>query len=182
MKRTGDLRKFYYYSFPTKATLVTVRDENKKTNVITIAWHCTISKNPPLYGISVAPQRYSHELIANSKEFVINFMEYSLVEKVQLCGTHTGKNTDKIDKANLTLVDSKKISTKAIKESYACFECRLFDKINLGDHTFFVGEVLNAEIDKKGFSKGILDMDKINPCYYLGDKVYTDFSGEKRKF
>lgn len=181
MKKTGDLRKFYYYSFPTNAALVTVKD-SKKTNIITIAWHCTISKNPPLYGISVAPSRHSHSLLEESKEFVINFMPYSLVEKVQFCGTHSGKNTDKADKTDLSLINSEKISTSSIKESYACLECKLFDKLKLGDHSFFVGEVVNTTVEEEYFKGKILDIDKIKPCYYLGDKVYTNFNLEKKKF
>ncbi len=181
MKKTGDLKKFYYYSFPTQAALVTVKDK-EKTNIITVAWHCTISKNPPLYGISIAPQRHSHKLIVENKEFVINFMPYSQVENIQFCGTHSGRNTDKAKETNLNLIDSEKVSTKAIKESFAYFECRFFNKINLGDHTFFVGEVLNAVIEKEKFPKGILDMEKVEPCYYLGDKVYTNFSSEKKKY
>ena len=109
MKKTADLRKFYYYSFPTNAALVTVKDKDK-TNIITIAWHCTISKKPPLYGISVAPQRHSHRLIEDSKEFVVNFMPYNLVEKVQFCGTHSGRKTNKIEKTGLNLFNSEKIS------------------------------------------------------------------------
>lgn len=181
MKKTGDLRKFYYYSFPTQAALVTVKDK-EKTNIITVAWHCTISKKPPLYGISIAPQRYSHKLIEESKEFVINFMPYEMVEEIQFCGTNSGRNIDKIDNISLNLIDSEKVSTKTIKESFSCFECKLFNKITLGDHTFFVGNILNAKIEKEVFSEGILDLDKMKPCYYLGDKVYTNFNLQKKKF
>ena len=42
------LNKFYYYAFPMQAVLVTCNDEKGNTNVITIAWHTPISKNPPL--------------------------------------------------------------------------------------------------------------------------------------
>ena len=65
---SNQLAKFYYYSFPMQAVLVTCRDENEKTNVLTIAWHTPISRNPPLYGISVAPGRYSHELIKTTED------------------------------------------------------------------------------------------------------------------
>ena len=178
MKKSIDLKKFYHTSFPTEAALLTVKDKDK-TNVITVAWHCTISKKPPLFGVSVAPQRHSHKLINESKEFVINFMNYDFVEKIHFCGTNSGRNTDKISKIGLNLVNSKKISTKAIKESYACLECKLFDKIKLGDHTFFVGEIVNALIDNESFSNEILDTDKMKPCYYIGDKIYTNFNSKK---
>ena len=80
-----------------------------KTNIITLAWHTPISRKPPLYGISIAPKRYSHALIEKSKEFVINFIPYSLVEAAQFCGTHSGRSTDKLCKTGLTLAPSKKL-------------------------------------------------------------------------
>ena len=173
MKVDGNIKKFYHYSFPTQAALVTCNDSDNKTNVITIAWHTTISKNPPLYGISVAPGRYSHDLIKKSKEFVINFAPYNLAEKINFCGTHSGRKTDKISETNLTLIPSKKIKTPAIKECFTHLECKLFDACSLGDHTLFVGEVLNVLLDDGAFVNDLIDNKKIQPCYYIGDCVYT---------
>jgi len=182
MKKTGDMKKFYHYSFPMQAALLTVQTENKNTNVITVAWHTTISKKPPLYGVSIAPGRYSHGLIEESKEFVINFASYDIGDKIHFCGAHTGRNTDKIKETGFTLLDCNKINTKYIKECFAHLECKLYDKINLGDHTFFVGEIVNTIIDEEAFLNDILDTKKVKPCYYLGDSYYTTVSGEKKGF
>jgi len=182
MKKIGNMKKFYYYSFPMQAALLTVKTKNENTNVITVAWHTTISKKPPLYGVSIAPSRHSHKLIEESKEFVINFASYDIVDKIQFCGTHSGRNTDKIKETGFTLLDSKKVKTKYIKECFAHFECTLFDEIHLGDHTFFVGEIKNIIIDEEAFENNILDNKKVKPCYYLGDKYYTTISEEKKGF
>jgi len=181
MKVNGNMEKFYYYAFPMQAALVTCNDEKDKTNVITIAWHTTISKKPPLYGISIAPSRYSHDLIKKSKEFVINFAPYSLVEKVNFCGTHTGKKTDKIDETKLTLTPGGKIKTPLVEECFAHFECKLYDTLTLGDHTFFIGEVVNILADENAFVNGLLDNKKIKPTYYVGSNVYTTIDGNKKK-
>lgn len=182
MKKTGNIKKFYYYSFPMQAALVTVQNNSNKTNVITVAWHTTLSKKPPLYGISIAPSRHSHKLIEESKAFVINFASIDILDKVHFCGTHSGRNTDKIKETGLTLIDCKKINAKYIKECFAHLECKLYNKINIGDHTFFIGEVLNIFIDEQAFPTGILNNKKVKPCYYLGDKVYTTISEEKKGF
>jgi len=181
MKVNGNMDKFYYYAFPMQAALVTCNDEKGKTNVITIAWHTTISKKPPLYGISIAPSRYSHDLIKKSKEFVINFAPYNLVEKVNFCGTHTGKKTDKIDETKLTLIPGGKIKTPLVEECFAHFECKLYDTLTLGDHTFFIGEVVNILADENAFVNGLLDNKKIKPTYYVGSNVYTTIDGNKKK-
>ena len=182
MKISGNINKFYQYAFPMQAVLVTCNDDKGKTNVITIAWHTTISKKPPLYGISVAPSRYSHDIIKKSKEFTINFALYNLVEKVNFCGTHSGRNTDKIKETKLTLTSGQKIKTPLIEECFAHLECKLYDTLTLGDHTFFVGEVVNVLADENVFVNDLIDNKKINPPYYMGGNTYTTIDKTKKKF
>lgn len=182
MKVNGKMEKFYQYAFPMQAFLVTCDDENGRTNVITVAWHTTISKKPPLYGISIAPGRFSHDIIQKSKEFVINFAPYSLVEKVHFCGTHSGRNTDKIDETKLTLLPAEKTKNHIIKECFAHLECRLYDSFPLGDHTFFVGEVVNVLADEDAFENDLIDNKKINPPYYIGGNIYTKIDSVRKKF
>ena len=173
MKINGNMDKFYYYAFPMQAALVTCNDEKGKTNVITIAWHTPISKDPPLYGISLAPKRYSHGLIEKTKEFVVNFVPYKLVEKLHFCGTHSGRNTDKICETRLTLAASKKVEVPLIKECYAHLECKLAEILSVGDHTFFIGEVINIQADENAFKNGLLENEWVQPTYYIGGDTYT---------
>jgi len=182
MKKNMDIGKFYHYAFPMQAVLVTCVDAKGKTNPVTIAWHCPISKKPPLYAISVAPSRYSHNLIKKSKEFVINFVPYRYVEKVQFCGSHSGRNVDKIKESGFTVVESEKVKTKYIKECFAHMECKLFKSIVLGDHTFFVGRIVNILADDDAFTDDLLNNEKIKPCYYIGDCAYTTIKDTKEKF
>jgi flavin reductase (DIM6/NTAB) family NADH-FMN oxidoreductase RutF len=182
MKKTGNIKKFYQYAFPMQAAILTCIDKNGRTNPITVAWHTPISKNPPLYGVSIAPSRFSHKLIKDSKEFVINFAPFDIVEKINLCGIYSGRNIDKMQKTELTLIDAKKVKSKIIKQCFAHLECRLFKTINLGDHDFFVGEVINTIIDKNAFENDILDNKKIKPCYYLGGNIYTKINDVQKSF
>ncbi|MCX6667167.1 MAG: flavin reductase family protein [Euryarchaeota archaeon] len=181
MKINGDMDKFYQYAFPMQAVLVTCNDEKGKTNVITLAWHTTISRNPPLYGISVAPKRYSHELIEKTKEFVVNFAPYLLAEKVDFCGTHSGRNLNKLEQTKLTLMPAQKVKVPLIKECYAHLECKLAKTLSIGDHTLFVGEVVNILVDENAFVNDLLDNKKIQPTYYIGDNKYTAIDKKEKK-
>jgi len=182
MKINGNMQNFYYYSFPMQAVLVTCNNGNGKTNVITIAWHTPISKDPPLYGISVAPNRYSHDLIQKTKEFVINFAPYEIADIVNFCGKNSGRNTDKIMKMNLTLAPAQKLRTPIIKECFSHLECKLHDTLKLGDHTLFIGEVVNVMADKNAYKNDILDNEKIKPTYYVGGDIFTSISNIKGVF
>jgi flavin reductase (DIM6/NTAB) family NADH-FMN oxidoreductase RutF len=161
--------------------LVTCNDDAGKTNIITLAWHTPISRHPPLYGISIAPKRYSYALIKKSKEFVINFIPYSLAKAAQFCGTHSGQSTEKLYKTKLTLAPSKKLSTPIIKEGYAHLECKLVKSTRIGDHTFFIGEVIYISADTDAFKNELLRTDRIYPLYYIGENSYTTLDRIKRK-
>ncbi len=181
MKVKGNIEKYYHYAFPMQTILVTCNDPAGKTNIITLAWHTPISSHPPLYGISISPKRYSYKLIKKSKEFVINFIPYSLAKAADFCGTHTGKTTDKPCKTGLTLVSSRKLSTPLINEGYAHLECTLVKNVTLGDHSFFIGEVVAVSADKNAFTDELLRTDHIHPLYYIGENVYTTLDRAKRK-
>ena len=51
----------------------------KNPNVMTAAWTGIIASEPPMTYVSIRPERYSHEIISESKEFVINLTTLPLV-------------------------------------------------------------------------------------------------------
>jgi len=181
MKVKGSIEKYYHYAFPMQTVLVSCNDEKGNTNLITLAWHTPISRNPPLYGISVSPKRHSYSLIKKSKEFAINFMPYSEVEAAHFCGTHSGRNTDKLCRTGLTLIPSQALTAPLIKEGYAHLECELIKTTTLGDHTLFVGKVVAVSADENAFEKNLLRTDRVHPIYYIGQNQYTTLDRAKRK-
>jgi len=181
MKVKGSIEKYYQYAFPMQTVLVTCNDGKGNTNIITLAWHTPISRNPPLYGISISPKRHSYVLIKKSKEFVINFMPYSEVEAAEYCGTHSGRNTDKLCQTGLTLIPAQKLTTPLLKEGYAHLECELVKTHALGDHTLFVGKVVAVSADQNAFENDLLRTDRIHPIYYIGQNQYTTLDRAKRK-
>jgi flavin reductase (DIM6/NTAB) family NADH-FMN oxidoreductase RutF len=181
MKVEGNIEKYYHYAFPMQTVLVTCNDDTGKTNIITLAWHTPVSGKPPLYGISISPKRYSHALIEKNKEFVINFLPYSLVEAAQYCGTHSGRSIDKLSKTGLTLIPAKRTATPLIKEGYTHLECTLVKSLSIGDHTLFVGEVIAVSTDEDAFKNELLRTDQVQPLYYIGDNAYTTLDRTKRK-
>ena len=181
MKIEGAVEKYYHYAFPMQTVLVTCNDNQGKTNIITLAWHTPISRQPPLYGISVSPKRHSYGLIEHSKEFIVNFVPYSLVEEAQFCGTHSGRSIDKPCQTGLTLLPPNKLSTPRLKEAYAHLECTLAQNIPLGDHHLLVGNVVAVSADDDAFQDELLRTAHVHPLYYIGDNSYTTLDRAKRR-
>ena len=178
MKNNEHINKFYQYAFPMLTVIVTCTDKNQITNMITISWQTTLSKKPPLYGISIAPTRHSYKIISQQKAFVVNFLESKHLKDVHFCGTHSGRNTDKLANTKFTLIPGHKVTTAKIKEAYAHFECALFDSQPVGDHILLIGEVVHVSADSNKFQNELLDIQKIQPIYYRGGNSYTQIDKE----
>ncbi|MCM8783894.1 MAG: flavin reductase family protein [Candidatus Omnitrophica bacterium] len=150
-----------------------------KTNIVTLAWTTPVSHNPPLVAICIHQNHFSHGLIKESKEFVINVPDEGLIEKVHRCGTVSGREIDKFKEFGLTPLKAEKVAPPLIKECFAHLECRVVDIYSRGDHSIILGEVLCAQI-KEGLFKEVLDIEHIKTLHHLGANFYTTTDGVKK--
>ena len=77
--------------YPLPAVMVSVRDNEGKDNIITVAWAGTVCTNPPMVSISVRPERYSYHMIEESGVFVINLTTEALTYATDYCGVRSGQ-------------------------------------------------------------------------------------------
>lgn len=146
--------------------LVSSQHEDKRS-IITLAWQMPVSHNPMLLAIAVGKTRFSHGLISESREFVINVPTWDLLAKVKFCGTHSGKNVDKFTECGFTAVVSE-LKTPLIQECFGNIECRLRHEYDTGDHTIFVGEAVKAWVDEGIVKDGVVDIDRVKTIHHLG--------------
>ena len=129
-------------AFPV--VLVTVEE-----NIIAIGLVHIFSFTPLKIGIGMHPQRHSYGLLEKIKDFGVNIPTKELVEKVDLCGTLSGRDVDKFKESGLTKMKPKKIKSVLIKECPVNLECDKVQKITFsGSHDWFVGEVVAAHRDE----------------------------------
>ena len=165
--------------YPRVAIIVTAQAKGK-ANAMAVAWHSVISVNPPLYGVSIAPKRFTYELIADSKEFGVNFLPFEMAELVASVGGSSGREMDKFQKFNIALDKPVKTAVPILKNAYAAYECRLVDDKLYGDNRLLVGEIVAVHWLEEAFTpEGTLDSDKISPILYLGRDVYLTAARDK---
>jgi len=152
--------------------LVSCVGENGKPNIITLAWAMPTSINPPLVAISIAPKRHSHTLIQETKEFVVNIPTMKILKETLFCGRRTGKNYDKFRETGLTPSPAKKVKPSIIKECVAHLECKLHSQFAAGDHTIFVGEIVEAYANKEVFTNKY-DLEKAKMIFHLGGNDFA---------
>ena len=154
--------------YPKVAVIVTA-SAGGKDNAMTAAWHSSISIDPPLYGVSISPQRFTYQLITDSKEFGLNFIAWEKVSLAAWVGGISGREIDKFQLFNIEKEKPLKAKVPILKDAYAAYECKLVDSKTYGDHIWFVGEIVAVHFLEEAFSsEKILDLDKIKPLLYLG--------------
>ncbi|MDR9756141.1 MAG: flavin reductase family protein [Thermacetogeniaceae bacterium] len=132
---------------PMPVTLIGAKDGDQH-NITTAAWINQISWNPLQLMVSISPQRYIHDMIARTGEFMVTIMGEGDRATAFFCGTRSGRNTDKLKELNLPTEPGEVIAVPRIKDALANLECKLVKSIVSGNHTLFIGEVAAADYKK----------------------------------
>lgn len=114
-----------------------------KVNGMTAAWVSQVSLNPLLIMASIAPARYSHNLIKESGIFAINVLTIEQVELGKRFGFKSGRKIDKF--AGLDYLTAA-TGAPILPQAYAYLDLKLVHTFDAGDHSLFVGEVVEAKI------------------------------------
>lgn len=133
-------------------------------NIMACEWTHHISYNPALLAICVHPRHATFDNIKTTKEFGLGIASTEQTVLASIAGKESGKYFNKIkilEELGFQFFQAKKINTVLLKDTVVNFECKLLQEIPLGDHTMFVGEIVEAAFN----------MDK-NPLAYHQGKYW----------
>jgi len=122
-------------------------------NIITIGWTGIVNSEPPMTYISVRKSRYSHDIIEQTGEFVINLTSKDLAFACDWAGVKSGRDFDKFKELNLTAVPCEKLSCPMIGESPINLECKVIEKHKYPSHDMFVAEIVAVHINEELFDE-----------------------------
>jgi flavin reductase (DIM6/NTAB) family NADH-FMN oxidoreductase RutF len=167
-----DIGKFSQH-YPKVAAIVTASARGRD-DAMTAAWHSSISLKPPLYGVAVAPKRFTYQLITESREFGINFIPLHKASLAAAVGGTSGQQMDKFERFNIRKEKPLKTTAPILEDAYAAYECKLVDSKPYGDHIWIVGEIVAVHFLEEAFTPAaVLDPDKLKPLLYLGSDFYA---------
>jgi len=155
---------------PVPVVLVSCADpENpEKKNMITLAWAGTVNSEPPMVSISIRKERYSHDLIAASGEFVVNLVDEKMCRAVDFCGVRSGRDVDKAAETGLEYMHAETMEiAPAIAGAPVSLSCRVRQVLELGSHDMFIGEVTAVMVREDLLdSSGSLHLEKAKLVAY----------------
>ncbi len=151
---------------PAPPALVTSGD-GERSNVFTAAWTGIVCSEPPMTYVSIRGERFSHGIISETREFVINLPCEAIARATDLCGVRSGRDGDKFALAGLTRESSHLVAAPTIAECPVSLECRVREIIPLGSHDMFLADIVSVGVDPRFVDeKGALHMEKCGLLAY----------------
>ncbi|MGG3468429.1 flavin reductase family protein [Neobacillus pocheonensis] len=151
---------------PRPIAFVTTRSKDGVLNGAPFSYFNIVSSNPPMISLSVqraqGRQKDTARNILESKEFVVHIVDEQNVEKINKTAASLPPDQSEIDLAQLTPVDSLKISVPGVKEAKIRMECSLEHSLELGGIDspgcdFIIGKVVQFHIQNDLYEKGRID-------------------------
>jgi flavin reductase (DIM6/NTAB) family NADH-FMN oxidoreductase RutF len=137
--------------------------EKDHFNTMTAAWGgLGFLWKKPMATIFIRPQRYTYEFTEKYAQFTLSFFDSEYLSALQLCGTKSGRDIDKVKEAGLTPIISD-LGNIYFEEARMVIECEkvYYDDINPGHfidmsieknypsrdyHRMYIGFIINCLI------------------------------------
>lgn len=159
--------------YPVPAVMVSLGDNPNNYNIITIAWTGTICSDPAMTYVSIRKERHSHQLLCDSKSFVINLTTKKLAKVTDFCGVKSGRDFNKFETTGLTPIPAVHVSAPMIQECPVNIECRVTEIKPLGSHDMFIAEVVAVHVNENLLNEtGRLCLEKANLIAYSHGHYY----------
>jgi len=151
---------------PRPIAFVTTSSKDGVLNGAPFSYFNIVSSNPPMISLSIqrsaGRQKDTARNIIESKEFVVHIVDEQNVEKINKTAASLPPASSEIELADLTPVDSVKISVPGISEAKVRMECVLEHSLELGGPDmpgcdFIIGKVVQFHIENDIYEKGRID-------------------------
>jgi flavin reductase (DIM6/NTAB) family NADH-FMN oxidoreductase RutF len=188
--KTGRLHAYMLHAVaPRPIAFASTMDKNGNPNLSPFSFFNAFGSKPPILVFSPARRvrdntvKHTLENIYETKEVVINVVNYAIVQQASLSSVEFPKGTNEFVKSGLTPVASEIIRPFRVKESPVQMECIVKQVIETG-HEGGAGNLIICEIVMMHVDENILDADgmidqyKIDLVARMGADYYCRASGD----
>ncbi len=146
--------------------IITAESSDGRVAAATINWVTQASFEPPLVAVGIKADSQTHDIIKERKCFALNILgkgqqgqAFTFFKALVREGNSIGGES----------FHSGQTGSPILENTPAFVECNLVETVEKGDHSIFIGEVINSGINKQ--PEGRAD-DAILWLKDLGEKVY----------
>ncbi len=112
--------------------------------VILANWVTQLSFSPPLIGIAIEIGSRMHQYISDSGFFSVNVLPEGGAD---LAKDFLKSQDPKDKRINGHPFSLARHGSPIIEDASSCLECRIVDSIETGDHTLFIGQVIQSQVN-----------------------------------
>lgn len=156
---------------PTRPILCTTKNEDGSDHVSTFSWINPVSHKPPRVTLALlnSPRKqHSLENIVRTGEFVVNIPDLQITDTLVGCSYKCKFGENKFERAGFKRLPSAKVQPPGVAECKAHLECKLYSKMDAGDHTLLIADVVHARYDNEAYSSNLLiKLDKFTPVIHV---------------
>ena len=169
---------------PRPIAFASTIDAKGNVNLSPFSFFNVFSSNPPILIFSPARRvrdnttKHTLQNAAETKEVVINIVDYSIVEQMSESSKEYGKGVNEFIEAGLTEVPSLKVKPPRVLESPVSFECTVENIVSLGEHggagQLVIAKVVHIHVKSELINEnGQIDSEKLDLVARLGGDWYT---------
>jgi flavin reductase (DIM6/NTAB) family NADH-FMN oxidoreductase RutF len=125
--------------FASGVTVVTTKDAGGKMHGLTVSAFCSVSLEPPLVLVCIEKAAGSHTSFLESELFAVNILSSSQRDLSERFASELINRFQGID------FGLSEHGQPMLANCLANLECRIVHSYDGGDHTVYIGEVLNSE-------------------------------------
>ncbi|HIZ76020.1 MAG TPA: flavin reductase family protein [Firmicutes bacterium] len=126
---------------PNSVSVVCTEKPDGSTNLATVSWWMYLSFHPNMIAYAMAKTSYSGEMARKNKKVILTIPGAEIAEAVLGCGSTTGRDTDKIAKFGIEMVNVEGSSIQIPKHSRVAIVCNLKEYHEVGDHYLYICDV-----------------------------------------
>jgi flavin reductase (DIM6/NTAB) family NADH-FMN oxidoreductase RutF len=110
---------------------------SERPNPMTVAWGGFGTLwNRPVVTVFVRPTRFTFELLSREPSFTLSFLPDAWRDALELCGTRSGRDTEKWTASGLVPEPSEMIPVPRVAQAELAFECRVLATADLDPSRF----------------------------------------------
>jgi flavin reductase (DIM6/NTAB) family NADH-FMN oxidoreductase RutF len=152
-----------FFRLINKDWMLVTAGSSEKFNTMTASWGTIgILWNKPIAVCFIRPHRYTFQFTEKSAYFTLSFFDSSFKKALNYCGSHSGREFDKVAQTGLIPIVTPGGSI-AFENARLILECKKLYSDFLREENFIAKDLVGANYSTKDFHKFFIG--EIEGCY-----------------
>jgi len=149
-----------------RPTLLIGANVDGKANFMAVGGGGVANAGPPMIAVPIRHHQYTLKGILQNLTFSINIPSVDLIRETDYCGLVSGAEIDKTKVCKFDIFYGNLETAPLIEQCPLNHECKAVHILNLGVHSFVIGEIKGTYISDDCLTDGKPDAKKIRPIVF----------------